>query len=299
LLVITSVGRLSQKTQATIGSTSTGMAAKPTPVPLFHNQILTDPKLQIPTGPRALQSLSAPIEAAKSPAEAAHLQFQLLMSTEPEQRLQSLIGMESTQRMNLYANLTQAQKVSLFGKGQTNTKASLPAAVESIPTAPSAMMNPLKRKSPIGESPASIVHLPATTSTGLPIGSVSTSSYYKRPPSPMPKSPVRQRRRSPSPNRFDRYRQSISPHISRSRSSSPEEKGCYVHGIHANHTTKNCQQAQLVIQPRVSHSTVADKRLKGSKKDEPNICIFCGLLFKPGHLGYCQKVPSRKKGRRN
>ncbi|KAL9539265.1 hypothetical protein MBANPS3_010367 [Mucor bainieri] len=113
----------------------------------------------------------------------------------------------------------------------------------------------------------------------------SDRSYYRS------KSPPRRRRRlsTDSPPR---------------RSDSPET-GCYIHGIGANHSTKDCRQAQLVIQPRKlkldrQPSPPPIKRAYVNKNGyksngEPNICIFCGLIFKPGHLQFCTKVIHRKK----
>jgi hypothetical protein len=297
-LITASVGQSPQRLQATTSttvSTAEGVQAKPTSTPLFHSQAPTDPRLQILTGARALQSSSAVhTETSKTPAKFTPSKFQLLMTMTPEQRIQSL-----------YPDLNDVQKASLFENLKTGADPSPTAAstaIGQIPTGPRALMNPLKRKKPYEESPASTVHHPITTSTGLPVGS---SSYSGRSPSPTPKLPGRQRRRSPSPpSRYDRYQRSASPRSSHSRSPSPEEVGCYIHGVNASHTTKNCRKAQLVIQSRSSYSNLADtegfRRPKGcSKKDEPNVCIFCGLIFKPGHLGFCKKVPSRKKGRRN
>ncbi|GAA5802678.1 hypothetical protein HPULCUR_008152 [Helicostylum pulchrum] len=85
----------------------------------------------------------------------------------------------------------------------------------------------------------------------------------------------------------------------RERSVSPE-RGCYIHGKNSTHTTKDCRQAQMVIPTRrsnrrsLSPNTTGNRKVrfkKGSSKE--NICIFCGLIFKPGHLSMCKKVPNK------
>jgi hypothetical protein len=127
---------------------------------------------------------------------------------------------------------------------------------------------------------------------------------------------ARSRSRSRSPSTDRHYHRSQSPprrrrHLapdSPSHRSESAETGCYIHGIGASHTTKDCRQAQLVIHPRKlkldqqnSITPIASRgNTKGLKSNgEPNVCIFCGLIFKTGHLGYCTKVTSRKKPRRN
>ncbi|GAA5814488.1 hypothetical protein MFLAVUS_007985 [Mucor flavus] len=85
----------------------------------------------------------------------------------------------------------------------------------------------------------------------------------------------------------------------RERSVSPE-RGCYIHGKSSTHTTKDCRQAQMVIPTRrsnrrsLSPNTSSNRKVrfrKGGSKE--NICIFCGLIFKPGHLSMCKKVPNK------
>lgn len=83
------------------------------------------------------------------------------------------------------------------------------------------------------------------------------------------------------------------------RELSPVEIGCYIHGKHSSHTTKECRQAQMVIPSRRSVSPPPppprSSNHERSSEKKPNICIFCKLPFKPGHLGYCKEVPRRRR----
>lgn len=122
-----------------------------------------------------------------------------------------------------------------------------------------------------------------------------------------PISPPRKSRRSESPYRSSSRRRSPSPrrrYRDRSSSQSPStENGCYVHGMHATHSTKDCRQAQMVIPSRFSPNRRSASPGRNSRKltrkepsnGEDNICIFCKLPFKPGHLGYCKEVRGKKK----
>ncbi|KAG2236641.1 hypothetical protein INT48_000196 [Thamnidium elegans] len=103
------------------------------------------------------------------------------------------------------------------------------------------------------------------------------------------------RKRSRSPVEHNYRERSVSPEI-----------GCYIHGTNSSHTTKDCRQAQMVIPARHSNHRSISPNPNNNKKarfrkggSKENICIFCGLIFKPGHLSMCKKVPNKQGGRRS
>lgn len=310
--VPTSINQSPQNIRADSSTTTVNMAGgiptKLISAPLFNNnnnnsQVPIDPRLQIPIGSRVTQSLSAPSDTLETFAEDAQQRFQFLMAMTIEQRIQSLAKMSHKQKINFYSKLNERQKASLFENVETSKKPS--NAVGQIPKGPSAMIDTLERKNPSNEKLPPTVHYPIKTSAGLLVGTdKASSSFYQKSLLPTQQPAAHQIKRSPSHSpRYDRQRRSASPGIPRSKSSSPEETGCYVHGAKSKHSTKDCRKAQLLIQHRPNHGNSADsegkKRFKSGKKDEPNICIFCGLDFKPGHLAHCKKAPPRKKNRRN
>ncbi|CAO3634828.1 unnamed protein product [Mucor hiemalis] len=147
------------------------------------------------------------------------------------------------------------------------------------------------------EAPRRVAALKTENSTS----SINPSNSGTIPPSTAPKgitrprsnSPQSSRIRSPSPKRHHR-----DPSFDRD-SLSPVEVGCYIHGKHASHTTKECRQAQMVIPPRRSLSPPPPppppRSHERPAERKPNICIYCKLPFKPGHLSYCREVPPKRR----
>lgn len=77
----------------------------------------------------------------------------------------------------------------------------------------------------------------------------------------------------------------------RQRSESPE-KGCYLHGKWANHSTKECWQSQMVIPPRNTNNNNNQSYSSNVKKP----CWYCHEEYFYGHLANC---PSYHKKSRN
>jgi hypothetical protein len=107
------------------------------------------------------------------------------------------------------------------------------------------------------------------------------------------------RYRSPSPigSRYLSHDRSLSPkrrygddHNSRSDDEEDEVRGCIIHGQNSKHTTKQCRKGQMIITTSRCDQSVSPP----PQKSKENICIFCGLLFKPGHLGYCKKIRNKR-----
>lgn len=255
---------------------------------ISYNSLMTKEKLssEIPTGPAADREKDANLK--KALANLQHLPVQ--------QKNASNIAVPMQQKPTNALNANKPQAIKIHVPSNINQM----SAANNRPLV-SSNVNKLKGRS------------------SSPIRNPSLPLHQSRPRSKSPRRSYngtisRSRSRSPSADRH--YHRSQSPprrrhHLapgSPSRRSESPETGCYIHGIGANHTTKDCRQAQLVIQPRKLKLDQRDppppNTLRGSKRGlksngEPNICIFCGLIFKPGHLGYCTKVVPRKKTRRN
>ncbi|KAI9352326.1 hypothetical protein BD770DRAFT_393216 [Pilaira anomala] len=163
---------------------------------------------------------------------------------------------------------------------------------------PPILMTLLEQK--LNEEMVVLKGTPVTTTTRPQNNTSSPSSY----PS------TRGDRREESSNSSSSRRRSRSPERTyhrRERSDSPEQ-GCVFHGRNVSHNTKECRQAQMVISSRrgggVARSSrnnepltppppANNKKSRSRKHKDSTHCIFCGLLFKPGHLGVCKEVRSK------
>ncbi|CEP16164.1 hypothetical protein [Parasitella parasitica] len=218
----------------------------------------------------------------------------------------------NVQPKGTYATASSAQKKTFLGTTSKpeGVKISVPPKTRQVFAQPAAAHHtfapPPAALSRSSHQPSSYVHRSRSRSNSP------SHRSFRRDRSPSrsrsrSRSPDRNYHRSQGPSRSPRLSSSVNPSLS-------PERGCYIYGVGANHPTKNCSQAQLVIQPRKSNfhpqnlppqtptapviptapATLTNKR--GPRPNRiPNICIFCGLIFKPGHLTYCTKVLPRKK----